>query len=240
MTKNSSPKWDKNLITTSKADKFTDWMYSEIKPYLKGAILEIGSGFGTYSKKVADDFKSNKKVFSDVSPQYLDKLKEDFRSGSNIMVTHLDLNKKNNANINENSFDSIFSLNVLEHIENDIAALNYIYDLLKPKGTLIILVPAHKFLFNCIDKYTGHYRRYSKKELLEKISKTQFTIKKTFYFNFLSILGWYVHGNLCKKNIINEHAFGFFNRLVPVLQFIEKYILFKKIGISLIAVLEKD
>jgi hypothetical protein len=48
-----------------------------------------------------------------------------------------------------------------------------------------------------------------------------------------------VNGNILKKTILNENAVGLLNTLVPILRFGEKFIIRKKIGISLIAVLEK-
>lgn len=235
-----SKEGDKNLNTTDKANSFTDWMYSEIKPYLKGNILEIGSGIGTYSKKVINDFKKNKKVFTDIDLEYVSELKHIFKMDSTVTVSQLDLTSPDFSIFEKESFNSAFALNVLEHIKEDELALNNIYDLLKPKGYFIMLVPAHKFLYNCIDKDLGHFRRYSKKELIYKIANTKFKLEKIYYFNFLSILGWYVNGNIFKKSVVNEKAVNLLNKIVPILKFFEKYILLNKMGISLIVVLKKE
>jgi len=232
-------KYSKQLEDADRANKFTDWMYSEIKPFLAGSILEVGSGIGTYSKKIAKDFTCNQKVFSDFDHEYVGILKNKFEQNETVSVIHLDLTKPENSSIKENSFDSIFALNVLEHIEDDISAIENIYEFLRPNGTFVMLVPAHKFLYNCMDEAAGHHRRYSKKIVLEKIKKTNFKLKKLYYFNFLSIFGWYINGSLSKKSVANENALGLFNKIVPLAKFLEKYILNKKMGISVIAVMEK-
>ncbi|MFH0906094.1 MAG: class I SAM-dependent methyltransferase [archaeon] len=239
MAKNYSKQGDINLKILDKADNFTNWMYEQIKPYLQGNILEIGSGRGTYSNKIIRDFKNNNIFLSDIDIKYVNKLKTKYKDNSNISVCKIDITSKKDLSKINGSVNSVFALNVLEHINNDVLAMNNIYDKLSKNGKFIILVPAHKFLYNCIDKKVGHYRRYTKKEMIEKIRKTKFKIKKIFYFNFLSVFAWYINGNIFKKEKINENAMGFYNKLVPLMKLFEKNILRNSLGVSLIVVLEK-
>ncbi len=237
MTENYSEKGDVNLDLLSKADNFTNWLFDTVKPYLGGTILEIGSGRGTYSKLTIDSFPGSKIILSDIDIKYVEQLKSKFAS-ERVSVVRLGLENKEDFK-NLTNVDSVFALNVIEHVEHDVDAINNIYEILNPGGRLILVTPAYKFLFNCIDKTVDHYRRYTKKEMLEKVAQTKFKVKSLFFFNFLSILGWYWNGTIMKKEILNENALKFFNFLVPVLKFIEKYILRKTIGLSLVVVLEK-
>lgn len=230
---------DKNLMTIDSAANFANWMYEEIRPYLSGNILELGSGIGTYSERVVRDFEESTIVLSDIDEIYIGNLKLRFDSNKNVFVKKIDLSKKEDFEDLNVGIDSVFALNVLEHIEDDIAALNNIYKVLEPGGKLIILVPAHEFLFNCIDKAIGHYRRYSKKEIITKVKQTKFKIVKLFYFNFAAIPGWYINGNIFKQAKVNEEAVGIFDKIVLILKPIERYILLRKLGISLIVVLSK-
>ncbi len=212
-------------------------MYEQAKPNLKGTILEIGSGRGTYSKLIIKDFPNNKIILSEIDENYIDQLHKTF---DNRLVSTIKLNIEEKSDfVQIESFDSAFALNVLEHVEHDVDALNNLYEKLNSKGTLTILVPAHQFLYNCMDKSVGHYRRYNKKLIKEKIAHTKFKIKKLFYFNAISIPGWYWSGNILKKDILSENKMKLFDKLVPVLKFIETHILRKTIGMSLVAVLEK-
>lgn len=227
-----------NLKILDKANNFTDWMYDEIRPYLKGNIFEVGSGQGTYSRKIIKDFPNSKIVLSDIDKDYVGKLGR-FAS-RDVAVLDVDISKKEDFKKIKFPIDSFFALNVLEHIEDDLSAMNNVYDALRPGGRFIVLVPAHKFLYNCIDESIGHYRRYTSADMLEKVSKTKFKVKRLFYFNFLSIFGWYLNGNILQKKVINEGAVGLLNKLVPILKFFETYILRKRMGISLIVILEKQ
>ncbi|MCK5333846.1 MAG: class I SAM-dependent methyltransferase [Candidatus Aenigmarchaeota archaeon] len=231
---------NQNLKTIENADKFTDWMYSEVKPYLCKNILEVGSGIGTYSEKLARDFKDSKITVSDIDTKYVNNLKTRFRNNKNISCIKLNLENRSDFKNIKHKVDSAIALNVIEHIEDDVGALNKMYALLEKNGRFVVLVPAHKFLYNCLDESLGHHRRYTKEEMIQKVSMTKFKINKIFYFNFISIFGWYLNGNILKKTIINKNKMKFLNALVPGLKFFEKKILRNKIGLSLIVVLEKE
>lgn len=230
-----------NLSIIDGNDNFVNWMFEQVKPHLHGNILEIGSGIGTYSKKLIENFNNskNKIYLSELDKNLVKQLEIQIGSHDNISVHSIDLLNLEDFSKTQHTIDSIFALNVLEHIEADTKALNNIYKSLEPNGTFIMLIPAHNFLYNCIDKSIGHYRRYTKKSVKKLISNTEFKIEKIFYFNFFSIFGWYINGNIFKKNLINENAISLFNKFVPVFKFIETYILRKKAGISIVVVLKK-
>jgi SAM-dependent methyltransferase len=246
-----------NLEITSQNRRFNNWLYKKISPGLKkvGNILEIGSGLGTYSEMIIQDMStyssssssstlsfcssSSHITITDISTTYLEKLQKSFSSSRNVSVSRLDLDcRADYDKIGYEKFDSIVALNVLEHVEKDEFALQQLYKMLKNEGMLIILVPCHKFLYNVIDKSVGHYRRYTKKELVYKIRKSHFTIERIFYFNMLGIAGWYLNGNLAKNAQINSAASKIFDRLVPFSEFLER-ITRHKIGLSLICYLKK-
>jgi SAM-dependent methyltransferase len=235
-----------NLEIVSQNNRFNNWIYDEILPGLKGDILEVGSGIGTFSEKIIRDFPLSHITLTDISLAYVKRLEKRFSKSNNnnddnnnISICKLDLNcKEDYDKIGYERFDSIIAINVLEHVENDIYALQQLHKLLKNGGMLIILVPCHKFLYNIIDKKIGHLRRYSKKDLEFKITKTRFNVERMFYFNMLGIIGWYVNGNLAKSPKINRNASELFGRIVPLLKYAEKMTA-KKIGLSIICYLKK-
>jgi SAM-dependent methyltransferase len=228
---------DKNLKIVNQSSNFTNWLYEQIKPYIDGKILEIGSGIGTYSAKIIADFPKNKIVLSDIDPNYLTKLKKQWQM-KNVFVDKLNLNSKADFLRIGGRFDTIIALNILEHISNDLVALQNLRQKLNPNGQLILLVPAYPKLFNCIDQAVGHFRRYKKKDIINKANKSGLKIQRIFYFNFFAIIGWVVNGFVFNKSEINEQAMGFFNYLVPSFKFVENNILKKRAGMSLIAILK--
>ena len=81
-----------------------------------------------------------------------------------------------------NEFDIIGVFDVLEHIDEDERALAEISQALKPGGRILLTVPAHRFLWSYMDK--GHKRRYGRKELVAKLERNGFIIKKNSYYIF--------------------------------------------------------
>lgn len=209
-----------------------------VSPALKGNILEVGSGLGTFSEHIIQRFSESLITLSDVSPTYVKNLEERFGS-SRVDAYKLDLNDPEDfRKISHKKFDSIIAINVLEHIEDDKMALRQLHDLLSVGGTLVILVPANKFLYNVIDKSIGHWRRYTKDELRAKVKECGFGTDEMFSFNILGMVGWYINGNVCKNPVINKQASGVFDKLVPAMRIIEK-LLGRKIGLSVICFAKK-
>jgi SAM-dependent methyltransferase len=242
MSKDKEYSGHTNLELVSQNHRFNNWMYKEISAGLKGDVLEIGSGIGTYSKKIIRDKpRVSHIMLTDISSSYIEALANKFSSkNNNVSVSKLDLDRKEDyEKIGYKKFDSILALNVLEHVENDEFALQQLYEMLKDEGTVVILVPCHKFLYNVIDKNVGHFRRYTKKELEYKVSKTQFTIQRIFYFNMLGIVGWYLNGSVAKNSQINSTASRIFDSLVPVSQYVERLI-GGRLGLSIICYLKKE
>ena len=223
---------EKGLEITGEQGRFTDWMYGEIAPYVKGHVLEIGSGLGTYSERLLK--RDSGAVFSDVDSAFVRGLKRRFPRNEALI---LDMSSKSQiaALKKRHRFDTIIFLNVLEHVKNDEEALRLMRSLLSKNGRIICLVPTHPFLYNTMDKSVGHYRRYTKKEISAKIASAGFFVEKAFYFNAFAIPGWYL-GGLLKRNVVPGNAMRLFNTLVPVFRFIERNVLFRSIGISTIVV----
>lgn len=85
----------------------------------------------------------------------------------------------------ENLFDIIVVSDVLEHIREDLKALEEWRRILKPNGLLIVFVPAHMFLWSGHDTLNHHVKRYGKREFLNLVRQSGFVLKKSGYWNFL-------------------------------------------------------
>jgi ubiquinone/menaquinone biosynthesis C-methylase UbiE len=80
-----------------------------------------------------------------------------------------------------NSVDAVILLNVLEHIEEDFAAMQQAFRITRPGGTVIIEVPAGPHLFDVYDKQLMHFRRYTLDDLCEKLERAGFEIEERSY-----------------------------------------------------------
>ncbi len=109
----------------------------------------------------------------------------------------------------------IFSLNVLEHIEDDVGALREIYRSLVPGGRLYLFVPAFELLYSSMDRKVGHHRRYRKRSLIGKLHGVGFRVESARYadsLGFLASLLYQWFGN--KNGDLNPSAIRIYDRLV--------------------------
>jgi 2-polyprenyl-3-methyl-5-hydroxy-6-metoxy-1,4-benzoquinol methylase len=229
----------KTLEAISQAHRFNQWMYDTIRPYCHGNILEVGSGIGNISSFfVQDNFQI---TLSDVDDQYLQTLKDKYVSTRNVReVMLLDLEQTDFENVykdKQNFFDTVFLLNVLEHIKDDNKAMHNCKYLLKHGGTLIVLVPAYSWLYARLDKTLAHYRRYNLRKLQDILSRQQLTLRKQFYFNATGILGW-LYGKLFRLPVVPSTEMKVYDKMVPLGKLVDKIVL-GKIGLSAIVIGEK-
>ncbi|MEC4818166.1 MAG: class I SAM-dependent methyltransferase [Scytonema sp. PMC 1069.18] len=80
-------------------------------------------------------------------------------------------------------YDLIAILDVLEHLDDDLAALLALHSKLKPGGCLLITVPAYQFLWSQHDEINHHKRRYVLRTLKQAVKKAGFTVRYGTYFN---------------------------------------------------------
>ena len=229
---------EETLRAISEASNFNEWMYNSIKPFCKGKILEIGSGIGNISSYFIDDKKDI--TLSDIREQYRKFLKN---SKKTMLAKCIDMGVvddefeiKHQALLG--TYDTVFALNVLEHIKDDNRAIENMLKLLKENGRLVILVPAYNFLYNSFDKELMHYRRYTKATLSKIMAKENTKVENTFYFNLFGIFGWLVVGSILQKKIIPSENMRLFNLLVPVFKLLDT-LCFNKLGLSVICVAAK-
>jgi ubiquinone/menaquinone biosynthesis C-methylase UbiE len=111
----------------------------------------------------------------------------------------------------DNFFDVVVSLDVIEHVEDDALALSEIRRVLKKDGYSIIFVPAFMFLWGKSDELSCHFRRYTLKDLKSKVCRGGLNIVRSTYFNtflFLPILFVRLIVRLLKIKIKNENEMG--------------------------------
>jgi 2-polyprenyl-3-methyl-5-hydroxy-6-metoxy-1,4-benzoquinol methylase len=96
-------------------------------------------------------------------------------------------------------FDNITLIDVLEHIEDDAATIGKIKKLLEPGGQVIILVPQYPHLYGARDRRIGHFRRYTRRELTDKLLSQGFEIITTRTWNLIGYLPYLLSEKLLKR-----------------------------------------
>ena len=147
------------------------------KAMLEGevTIFEFGAGTGTLAEIWRVKY-SIKPICIEIDSILIEILKsKDFDTFNNLDQV--------NSKINY-----IYTSNVLEHIEDDVSALTQIRAKMEENGIIAIYVPALPILFSDLDRSVGHYRRYSKKDLLHKISLAGFEVRDCYYNDCLGVI----------------------------------------------------
>lgn len=229
------------LDIISEADKFNEWTYQTIFPFCKGSILEIGSGLGNISSFFLNNQHSI--TLSDIRQGYCRELERQFSVYPNLQgIELLDLVDPYFDHKFEHllgTFETVFSLNVVEHIYDDSLAIKNAKKLLKKDGHLIILVPSYQWLFNNLDKKLDHYRRYTTQTLRALLEGQGLDIIHQQYFNFMGVFAWFISGKLQQNDSIPGGQMRLYNTFVPLFKWIDK-IVWNRAGLSTIVVGKKQ
>jgi len=161
-----------NLEAMEEARRYNAYLLSLARRAGEGLVLDFGAGHGTFARAMADDRRSVVCVEPDAAARG--------RLQALGLEVHPDL-----ATAPQRQFDGIYSFNVLEHIEDDEAALRALYDRLRPGGRIVIYVPAFPVLFSAMDRLVGHHRRYVRGPLSETMGRVGFRIGEARYVDSL-------------------------------------------------------
>jgi 2-polyprenyl-3-methyl-5-hydroxy-6-metoxy-1,4-benzoquinol methylase len=156
-----------------------------IDPYLGQHVLELGAGIGANAQALQHRRYAR---WLSVEPDaaMVELMKQGIAQGrlspshEAVCGTSLDLSR-------DERFDTILYLDVLEHIEDDHAELQRVSGLLQPGGHIVVLAPAHNFLYTPFDKKIGHFRRYGK-AMLRAIVPQELRIRRMQYLDSVGML----------------------------------------------------
>jgi len=142
------------LALFAEARHWKSYVATLLRPWLGPRVLEVGAGIGSNLPLLfADPVQEWVALEPDAD------LARQITGASRVIVGTLD------ALDPSERFDAILYLDVVEHIEDDAAELERAFRHLLPGGKLIVLVPAHPFLFSPFDAAIGHFRRYGRNGL---------------------------------------------------------------------------
>lgn len=216
------------------AKHWKKYFSEQIKPYIKGQVLEVGAGIAA-TTQLLNDGSAKKWILLEPDKEMSALLERKMESGelpANCLVQTGTIGRVNA------SFDTIIYIDVLEHIEQDANELQKAAALLNAGGTIIVLSPAFNFLYNPFDKAIGHYRRYNKK-MLKKITPAVLTLISIRYYDSTGYFAALMNKLLLRKKYPSQQQVLFWdNWLVPVSTITDK-VFFHSFGKSIIAVWNK-
>ncbi|HYT35754.1 MAG TPA: class I SAM-dependent methyltransferase [Ktedonobacteraceae bacterium] len=222
------------LEVLTEAKNYNRWIAENFYSSIQAPLLEFGSGIGNISELISS---YTPLCLTDTDARMLAHLKNKFSHINDVSVDFLDITQPPPEHLVE-SFQTVIGINVLEHVEDDQKALFHLGNVLKPSGRLLLLVPAKKWAYTDLDKQLGHFRRYEKKELAEKLVKASFQIEKLYFFNLVGLMSWIMRDKLQRSGGLRPYQISSFDTIVPILKRVELKISMP-VGISLIAIAQK-
>jgi SAM-dependent methyltransferase len=208
----------RTLELFAETPRLNRWLYQRFRPYVRGDVLEIGSGLGTLSRLIVDGLDGGgRAVLSDTAPEYLRALASTFAGDGRVAVVRYDLDGPPPPALAGRRFDAILAINVVEHIEDDGALTATLAGLLAPGGRLLVYVPACPFAYGPLDRALGHYRRYTPARLAALLAATGLSTTAPRYLNLPGLAGWLVAGKLLRRRQLGGGLLALFERLMPLL-----------------------
>lgn len=219
------------------ADRYARYLYDSVRPWLEPPILEVGTGFGTYTGLL---LQHGEVITIDIDSSCLHRARQRFNSEP-LTTARVDLNDiESTRGLVSYGARSIFCSNVLEHISDDVAVLAGLHDAIAPGGTICLIVPAHPGLYGFMDRQAGHHRRYTRRSLEWTLVDAGWSVETTFYINSLGAAGWWLNQRFLSPRPLTARTINtqlaIYDRLVvPVARVVDPFFA-RLFGLSVVAI----
>ncbi len=214
-----------NLEAMKHARNYNRFLIRLVQRQIRGKrVLDFGAGAGTFAQPLRDAGYAVECVEPD--PELRKTLT------ATGLTSYPDISV-----VPAGQLDSIYSLNVLEHVQDDAGALRALYACLREGGRAIIYVPAFAVLFSAMDERVGHHRRYRRKELVSKMRAAGFTIDAARYIDSLGFFSALVYrwiGN--DSGVISPGSVKIYDRFIFPLSALLDRLLLGSFGKNLLVV----
>lgn len=188
------------LDVFSHALNWKAYVRKRLGPWIRGDVLEVGSGLGSTTRALCD---GTPRSWTCLEPD--PELAAQQRAGAAESPLPMDVGVRVGILTSlaaEEQFDTILYIDVLEHIEDDDEELLVAQAHLRPGGALVVLSPAFQFLFSPFDQAVGHHRRYTKKTL-RAVIPPGLKRAELFYMDSVGMLASLVNRVFLKQTVPN-------------------------------------
>lgn len=218
------------------ATQWKGYLARQFEPYLGEEVLEVGAGIGGTTKVL---FRPTVRSWRclEPDPEQAERIEQAIRAGelpSCCVVTAGTLQDLPP----DSRFDTILYVDVLEHIEDD---LNEVIDAgnhLRPGGYLVVLCPAHQWLYTKFDEVVGHHRRYSK-GTLSALTPPHLDLVRLIYLDAVGLLASLGNRLLLKQGMPTAKQIAMWDKgLVPMSKVVDRVVGFS-MGKSVLAVWQR-
>lgn len=218
------------------AENWNRRVAAQTRPYLRGRVLEVGAGLGGKAAYLLNDDVTDWLALepdADLAQSFAQ------RRDAGVLPALCRIRQGVLADLEpELTFDCILYLDVIEHIEDDRGELERAAARLAPGGALVVLVPAHQYLYSPFDAAIGHWRRYDRRSLLA-VGPSSLRLSSCRYLDSVGFFASLANRLLLQAAQPSEKQIRFWDRvLVPMSRAVDPLFGFN-FGKSLLAVWHK-
>jgi SAM-dependent methyltransferase len=218
------------LVALSECQNHREWFADFARPYLGEHPVEIGSGLGDYALQwipLVEKFTA-----TEADPTLFAELKKQMAAYPNVTTRQLLLPTQERGD-----HSCLLCYQVLEHIDDDVGALQSMARLVRPDGYLVLTCPAFPFAMSPVDIATGHVRRYTKRSMSQALTAAGLEVVSVRYANSIGLICYYLFTSVLKRQPSTGGTMTFYDRLVvPAVRAVERFIRRPPFGQSVVAV----
>jgi SAM-dependent methyltransferase len=218
------------------AETWKSYWSQRISPYLAGDVLEAGAGIGANTGFLSSK-ATGRWVCLEPDPKLVAQLNENLAQMKQPVVYEHICGTLQTLDADQ-TFDTIVYIDVLEHIEDDAAELKCASAHLRPRGKIIVLSPAHQWLFTPFDAAIGHFRRYNRASL-SKVSPPELKLESIFYLDACGIAASAANQLFLRQSMPTKAQIALWNKwIVPASRVVDP-ILGYSLGKSIVGIWQK-
>jgi 2-polyprenyl-3-methyl-5-hydroxy-6-metoxy-1,4-benzoquinol methylase len=223
-----------DLEIIEEARRYGEHVFELFRPFIGRRVLEVGAGIGTMSRKLVRT--ADLVVGIEPNANCCARLESAMRGDPKFTMLACHLEECDLDDLRGKQLDTVYCVNVLEHIEDDVAALTMFKDLVVPGGHVLIYVPAVQAAYGPLDAELGHHRRYSKRTLGAAFAAAGLDLIRMKYANPIGLIGWMYNSHVTKARHHSLEQVQLFERFVAPWALPLERLIPPPIGSSLIGV----
>lgn len=223
------------LDALGEARNYYGWIVDGFAPFLGPRIVEVGAGIGTFTAVLLERRGDAKVTAIEPAVNNYPRLERRFAGDERVTTVQAYLD----GAVPDASADAVVAVNVMEHIDDDAGFLRAAAAATVPGGHVLLFVPAVPALYGSLDEVFEHCRRYTRRELADKLRAAGLEPVRVRYMNFPGMLAWWLWARVLRRTTITDRDARVYDRwVVPVVRAVERVIP-PPIGNGLLAIARK-
>ena len=200
--------------------RYRAYQFDLIARHCGPSILEVGAGLGEF----ASQFRGvDRLVVTDVDPDCVHQMEDRFADRPEVEARQLDL--QGSVTLVGEPVSTVVAVNVLEHIQQDSAALRSLATLVEPGGNIVLWVPGYMQLYGDFDRRVGHVRRYTPRTLRAAIVGAGLVCREVRPVNLLGAVAWWLAVRRGGVGAPDPRLLAIYDRtVVPVTRTVDRWV----------------